>query len=621
MRNLIEEQILPRVTKPIRYQGEEFNSVHKDWDAVKVRMAFAFPDVYEVGMSHLGLQILYGIVNGQEDYLLERVFAPWTDMEDLLRQHNLPLFSLESYRPVKEFDLLGFTLQYEMSFTNILNMLDLAGIPPRAAEREDSFPLIIGGGPCAFNPEPLADFFDFFVIGDAEEAILEILDLARALKSKGGAKIPKAAFLAAVGKLPGIYVPSFYEVSYNQHGGIQEIKPRQPGQQERVVKRVVPDLNTAFFPLKPIVPFADTVHNRVMLEVLRGCTRSCRFCQAGVIYRPVREREQELLLKQAKELVRNTGHDEISLTSLSTADYTCVQPLIANLMQHFQDDNVGISLPSLRADAFSVALAREIQKVRKTGLTFAPEAGTQRLRDVINKGVTAEDLMSAISGAFQAGWSSIKLYFMIGLPTETEEDLAGIAELAYKVLNRGKGILKELKSRQSPKVTVSVSSFVPKAHTPFQWCAQDSILALQEKQQYLKGLFKDRRIIYNYHDARLSFLEAVFAKGDRRLGQALQLAWAKGCKFDSWSEMFKYDKWREAFAECGLDPDFYAYRRLAFSEILPWDHLHSGVSKKYLQHEYEKAMQAELTGDCRLERCSGCGVCGDLNVKLLLQKK
>lgn len=621
MRQLIEQQILPRVTKPIRYQGNEFNSVHKDWGKAQVRMAFAFPDLYEVGMSHLGLQILYGLVNDREDLLLERVFAPWTDMEDLLRRHNLPLFSLESYRPLRDFDILGFTLQYEMSFTNILNMLDLAGIPLRAAERSDSFPLVVGGGPCAYNPEPLADFFDFFVIGDAEEVLLEIMDTAKAFKQGPSGRIAKGDFLAEISRVRGIYVPKFYEVSYKASGGIEKIEPVNPRVPAKVVKRVVKDLNTAYFPTKPIVPFADTVHDRVMLEVLRGCTRTCRFCQAGMIYRPVRERDQETLLKQAKELVRNTGHEEISLTSLSTADYSCVQPLITSLMEEFKDEMVGISLPSLRVDAFSVDLAKEIQKVRKTGLTFAPEAGTQRLRDVINKGVTEENLMEAVAGAFAAGWTTIKLYFMIGLPTETKEDVAGIAELAYKVLKKGKEILKEQKSKKSLKVTVSVSSFVPKSHTPFQWVAQDPVVMLQEKQQYLKSLLKDRHITYNYHDARLSFLEAVFAKGDRKLGQVLETAWAKGCKFDSWSEYFKYETWLEAFRECGIDPEFYAYRRPGFEETFPWEHLHTGVSKKYLFEEYQKALQAELTKDCRLDRCPGCGVCGDLNVKLLLQRR
>lgn len=620
MQQFIEEQILPRVLKPIRYQGREFNAVHKDWDQVKVKMAFAFPDLYEVGMSHLGLQILYGLVNDQKDFLLERTFAPWTDMEEQLRQHKIPLFTLESYRPLKDFDFVGFTLQYEMSFTNILNMLDLAGIPLYAAERDESYPLIVGGGPVAFNPEPVAPFFDFFVIGDGEEVLLEILQIAKEFKERHGDRIPKEDFLLKVSQLTGVYVPQFYRVEYGPEGRIKEITPTRREVPPAVTKRVVKDLNEAYFPQKPIVPFANTVHDRIMLEVLRGCTRSCRFCQAGSIYRPVRERKPEVLLKQARELVANTGHEEISLTSLSTADYSCIKPLITSLVQEFQGEGVGVSLPSLRVDAFSVDLAKEIQKVRKTGLTFAPEAGTQRLRDVINKGVTEEDLMEAISGAFAAGWSSIKLYFMIGLPTETKEDLEGIADLAYKVLNRGREILKAQKNKRNIKVTVSVSSFVPKPHTPFQWVPQDPLEVLKEKQLYLKSLLKDRRITYNYHEGELSFLEAVFAKGDRRLAQVLHRAWSKGCKFDSWSEHFKFDQWLEAFKECGLDPEAYAYRSLDFDEILPWDHIHTGLSKKYLQKEYQKALEGALTPDCRLTHCPGCGICSSLGVEPVLER-
>jgi radical SAM family uncharacterized protein len=619
MRQIIEEQILPRVIKPIRYQGNEFNAVHKNWEETPVRMVFAFPDLYEVGMSHLGLQILYGLVNDEPELLMERTFAPWTDMEELLRKKKVPLFSLESYRPVKDFDFLGFTLQYEMSFTNILNMLDLGGIPLKAKDRDDSYPIIIGGGPCAYNPEPLADFFDLIVLGDGEEVILELLKLAKKYKREG--RIVKKEFLEEALKLRGIYIPSFYEAEYEEDGVYKGIKPLNPKAPVEIIKNLVENLDKAYFPTKPIVPYADTIHDRVMLEVLRGCTRSCRFCQAGVLYRPVRERAPETLVKQAKELVKATGHDEISLTSLSTADYTCVQPLITLLMNEFQDKNVGVSLPSLRVDAFSVDLAKEIQKVRKTGLTFAPEAGTQRLRNVINKGVTEDNLMEAVSGAFKAGWTTIKLYFMIGLPTETMEDVAGIANLAYKVVRTGKQILKESKIKKPVKVTVSVSSFVPKAHTAFQWVPQDTIEVLEEKQQYLRSLIRDKHITYNYHDARLSFLEAVFAKGDRRLGKVLEKAWSLGCKFDSWTEHFKYDLWLDAFAACGLDPKYYAYRTIEWREKLPWEHLKTGVSKEYLYHEYEKALAEELTHDCRLERCTTCGVCGDLKVKQILQKR
>ncbi|MDS1029409.1 TIGR03960 family B12-binding radical SAM protein [Bacillota bacterium LX-D] len=621
MRQLVEEQLLPRVTKPIRYQGNEWNSIHKDWSEIKVRLAFAFPDLYEVGMSHLGLHILYGLVNKEKDFLMERVFAPWGDMEELMGQNNVPLFSLESYHPVKDFDLLGFTLQYEMSFTNILNMLNLAEMPLLAKDRDDSFPVVIGGGPCAYNPEPLAPFFDIFVLGDAEELLLEILNLAKEMKKQYGDRLPKEKFLQQVSKLQGIYVPSFYKVIYSEEGKIESIEPVNENVPAKVQKRVVKNLDEAYFPTKPIVPFADTVHNRVMVEVARGCTRSCRFCQAGIVYRPVRERSQETLLQQAKELVKNTGHDEIALTSLNTADYSCVEPLTTALLDSLQEDKVGISLPSLRVDAFSVNLAKKIQEVRKSGLTFAPEAGTQRLRDVINKGVTEEDLITAVSGAFAAGWTHIKLYFMIGLPTETKEDIAGIADLAYRVLNKGRQILTGQNIKKPPRVTVSVSSFVPKSHTPFQWVPQDPIAVLQEKQQYLKSLLKDRRITYNYHDAKLSLLEAVFAKGDRRLGEVLQLAWQKGCKFDSWSEYFKYNTWLKAFEEIGLDPEFYAYRKIELTEMLPWEHLETGVSKNYLRKEFEKAVQGELTKDCRFSSCGACGICSSLKVKPVFQRE
>ncbi|GAW93328.1 TIGR03960 family B12-binding radical SAM protein [Calderihabitans maritimus] len=615
MRDWVTEKILPKVEKPTRYLGTEWNAVHKPWDDVAVKMAFAFPDVYEVGMSHLGLRILYGLVNEQKDMLMERVFAPWVDMEEMLRQYNLPLFTLESYRPLSEFDVVGFTLQYEMSYTNVLNMLNLAGIPLRSIDRTSKHPLIIAGGPCALNPEPLADFIDIFLLGESEELLLEVLAVIKKNK-KNGLRADRDRVMEEVVKIPGVYVPAFYDVTY-QEGKFKKIEPNRPGVPKRIKKRVVADLDKAYFPTNPIVPFMEIVHDRIMLEVLRGCTRGCRFCQAGIIYRPVRERSPQTLLKQAEELVRKTGHDEISLTSLSTTDYSCIEPLINRLVNIYGEQGVGISLPSLRADAFSVGLAEEIQRVRKTGLTFAPEAGTQRLRDVINKGVTEEALLEAAQAAFSAGWTSIKLYFMIGLPTETEKDLEGIAELARKVVELGQKTLKEQGVRKRVKVTVSVSSFVPKPHTPLQWEPQDEIEVLKKKQSYLKSLLRDRHITYNWHAAEVSFLEAVFAKGDRQLGKVLEAAWRKGCKFDSWTEHFRFQSWLDAFKECNVDPGFYAHRKIKYDEVLPWDHIDVGVTKKYLIREHQKALRGEITGDCRFVNCPGCGICSRFGVAVV----
>ena len=479
---------------------------------------------------------------------------------------------METYRPLRDFHLIGFTLQYEMSFTNILNMLHLGKIPLRSADRGDGDPLIIAGGPGAFNPEPLAPFIDVFLLGDGEEVLLEILDLAEKHQSSPGGRIAKALFEEAAG-IKGVYVPAFYQVSYTAQGKVEKIRTSQPGAPEKVVRRVVADLDAAYFPTRPVVPYLEAVHDRVMLEVQRGCTRGCRFCQAGVLYRPVRERKPETLRQQAAELLAHTGYNEISLTSLSTADYSCIEPLSRDLLDSYGREGVSVSLPSLRVDAFSVRLAKELQRVRKSGLTFAPEAGTQRLRDVINKGVTEKDLLEAVESAFEAGWTGIKLYFMLGLPTETKEDLAGIAQLAETVFSLGKKINSRHKRRKKIRLTISVSCFVPKAHTPFQWEPQDPVPLLEEKQRYLRKLLPAGKINYSYHDARLSFLEAVFAKGDRRLARVLELAWSKGCKFDSWREHFAYEKWLEAFQEAGLDPTFYANRRIEPEEILPWDHL------------------------------------------------
>lgn len=604
------ERFLPKVLKPSRYLGAEWNSIHKDWDDTKVHMAFAFPDVYEVGMSHLGTRILYHLVNSFPDFLCERVFAPWIDMEEKMRKSEIPLFALESFQPLKNFDVVGFTLQYEMSFSNILNMLDLAQIPLRAVDRGPEDPWIIAGGPCAYNPEPLVPFVDFFLLGESEEQLPEVLRLLQEQKKK---PVSRGEFLLKVAQVQGVYVPDFYEVSYKSDGRIEKIVADQRVPQV-VQKALVKDIDQAFFPTSPIVPYMEIVHDRMMLEVMRGCTRGCRFCQAGMIYRPVRERSAEVLLQQTKELVRSTGYEEISLTSLSSGDYTCVQPVVRNIIDKYGTQGVSVSLPSLRLDSFDVKLAEEVQKVRKSGLTFAPEAGTQRLRDVINKGVTEKNLLDAAEAAFKSGWSSIKLYFMIGLPTECQEDLDGIVDLAKKVVNLGTQL-----GRRNVKVTVSTSSFVPKSHTPFQWEPQEGIHSLEEKQKYLREKLRDRRIKYNYHDVQTSFLEAVFAKGDRRLADVLEWAFRAGCQFDGWSDQFKPDVWLEGFKKLGIDPQFYANRTTDYDDVLPWDHLESGVSKYFLMEEHHRALGETRTHDCRYEKCTGCGVCPGRGVQIDLK--
>ncbi len=604
------DQILPLVKKPARYAGGEWNAVRKDWGTVQYRAAFAFPDVYEVGMSHLGLQILYDVVNRRPGVLMERVFAPWPDMEEKMREHSLPLFALESRRPLLEFDMVAFTLQYEMSFSNVLTMLDLGGIPRRSEDRgTGGYPLIIAGGPCAYNPEPLADFIDLFVIGEGEEVIGELLDVLVEMKGQGA---PKRELLLAAARLPGIYAPAFYRVLYHADGSFRGIVPTVDGVTPGISKRAVKDLDRAPFPEKPIVPTTEVVHDRIMLEVFRGCTRGCRFCQAGILYRPVREKKPETILRQAANLVKNTGYEEISLTSLSTSDYTPVREVIKSLLDKYARQGLGVSLPSLRADNFSVELAKEVQRVRRSSLTFAPEAGTQRLRDVINKGVGETDLIEAASAAFREGWKAVKLYFMIGLPTETDEDLDGIVRLARAVLALGR---KAGVPRGRLRVTISASSFVPKAHTPFQWEPQAPLDELRRKQGYLSERLKERGIVFNYHDAGVSFLEAAFARGDRRLGAVLARAVDLGCKFDGWSEYFQLDRWLEAFRLAGLNPEDYANRRYAYDEPLPWGHIETGVIKQYLAQEHQRALAGLVTDDCRTTTCPGCGVCSCLEME------
>jgi radical SAM family uncharacterized protein len=599
--NKISDDILCRVEKPARYIGGELNSYSKDKNSVDIRYAFCFPDVYEVAMSHLGTKILYNLMNERKDTFCERCFAPWPDMEKLLRENNIPLGTLETKDPLSEFNILGFTLQYEMSYTNILNMLDMCNIPVRASKRGEEYPIIMMGGPCAYNPEPLYDIADVFILGEGEQVTHEVLDVYKEMKGKS-----KAEYLRAISKIQGVYVPSLYDVTYNEDGTIKEMIPKYEDVPKTVKKRIVADFNDNNSPEKFIVPYTEIIHDRIVIETFRGCTRGCRFCQAGMIYRPVREKTTEKLMEEIDILVKNTGYEEVSLSSLSICDYSNIQNLIFSLIEKYGEEKIGVSIPSIRIDAFSVDLIKEIQKVRKTGLTFAPEAGTQRMRDVINKGVTEEDLLRAARNAFESGWSTIKLYFVIGLPYETVEDVEGIAHLAEKVVEEYFHVPKNVRKR-GLRVTVSTSILVPKPFTPFQWAPMNQVPEVREKISSLRDAIKSKAINYNWHESQLSYLEAVFARGDRRLCDVLVKAFEKGARFDGWNEYFNFELWQQAFEECGLEGEFYAYRDRNYDEILPWDFIDIGVSKKYLMSENEKAREVVLTPDCR-EKCTGCGI-------------
>lgn len=602
LREKIEKHLLS-VQKPSRYIGGEVGSIIKDKSKVDVRFAFCFPDTYDIGMSHLGMKILYSLTNMRENYWCERVFAPSEDFEAIMRENDIPLYALESLDPIQDFDFIGFTMQYELSYTNVLNMLDLAGIPVFAKDRtEELTQIVVAGGPCVCNPEPLADFFDLFILGEGEEVNLELMDLYFEMKKQGASRLD---FLHKAAQIEGIYVPRFYKFSYKDDGTILKVDATD-GAPAVVRKRIIRDLDKVFYPDNFVVPFTEIVQDRVSVEVLRGCIRGCRFCQAGFIYRPFREKNVDTVVKEAKCLCENTGYDEVSLASLSTSDHSDIDLMLTELINYTAQEKINLSLPSLRMDNFSESLLEKIKRVRKSGLTFAAEGGTQRLRDVINKNITEEEIMNTCRIAFEGGYATVKLYFMMGLPTETDEDIVGSAELAQRVVDLFYSIENRPKGK-GVQVSVSFATFVPKPFTPFEFEPQDTREMIEHKQKLLVSAIKSKKIRVSWHDSNVSILEAVLAKGDRRLCDVIYTAWKKGCKFDSWSEHYKFDKWMEAFEECGIDPAFYANRRFDYDEILPWDHLDYLVSKDFFIRENKRAHESKTTPHCR-KRCSGCGV-------------
>lgn len=607
MRKLaLSDEILLKIEKPARYIGNEVNSVMKNKDEVDIRFAMCFPDVYEIGMSHLGIQILYDMFNQREDTWCERVYSPWPDLDKVMREKKIPLFALESQDPIRNFDFLGITIQYEMCYTNILQILDLSGMPLRAADRDESWPLVMGGGPCTYNPEPLAPFFDLFYIGEGETVFGEVLDSYKKYKKAGKSK---KEFLERAAEIPGIYVPSFYDTTYKEDGTIASFVPNNPHAKEKIEKQVVMDITNTYYPRKPVVPFIKATQDRVTLEVQRGCIRGCRFCQAGMLYRPTRERDVKFLKDTAKAMLDSTGHEEISLSSLSTSDYSKLQELLEYLIDDCSERKVNISLPSLRIDSFSLDVMRKVQDIKKSSLTFAPEAGSQRMRDVINKGLTEEIILEGAGQAFEGGWNKVKLYFMLGLPTETEEDMKAIAHLAEKVARRYYEIPKEQRNGKC-QITASSSFFIPKPFTPFQWAqmfpSEEYIRrATIVKHEFLQQLNK-KSLKYNWHEADVTVLEGVFARGDRKVGKVIEEAYRLGCLYDSWSESFDNEKWMQAFANTGVDIEFYTMRERSMDELFPWDFIDIGVTKNFLKKEWERAMNAQVTPNCRMQ-CSGCG--------------